>query len=163
VKTVPVHSRSGVIAHALVDDEDFELVNQHRWSDSGKGYVRTARRENGKTINRTMHRMLLGCVPHDGQVVDHLNGNPYDNRRRNLQLVTALENAQRRGARKVATTSSRGVHRLKTNGKFQASVRYRDRLMHLGTWDTEEEAADIAARVRGALMAHSQEAYPCAA
>lgn len=157
---VPIYAKGGaVVAHALVDDEDFERVAAIRWYLDRDGYARSpTRREHVR-----MHRFVLGLQKGDGLVADHRNGDRLDNRRANLQAVTLLENAQRRGARRRASTASRGVHRLKDTGKFQASVRYRGRLLRLGTWDTEAEAAEIASLVRGALMPYSADAEAAAA
>lgn len=161
MKLIPIYSHRVVATHALVDDEDYATLAAFHWSLDQDGYARRSWRRQGKTYSERMHRRLLGLTTGSVLVGDHRNGNRLDNQRRNLRAVTVMENAQRRAPRKVGTSRFRGVHRLRSSGKWQASVRYRDRMFHLGTWDTEEEAADIAARVRGALMAYSEEASPC--
>lgn len=50
--------------------------------------------ENGKTIVRQVHKVLgIGCPI--GHVIDHLNGNTFDNRRCNLEVITRAENTRR--------------------------------------------------------------------
>jgi hypothetical protein len=58
-----------VIAHALVDVDDFDLVNGWRWNLTSKGYAATS--GTGK-ITR-MHRMILN--PQPDQSIDHINRN----------------------------------------------------------------------------------------
>jgi len=50
--------------------------------------------ENGKTIVRQVHK-VLGIECPIGHVIDHLNGNAFDNRRCNLEVITRAENTRR--------------------------------------------------------------------
>lgn len=43
------------------------------------------------------YRVVMGQAPHSGMTVDHLNRNTFDNRRNNLEVVTANENRRRQG------------------------------------------------------------------
>jgi hypothetical protein len=164
MRLIPLRNRRGdIIAHASVDDGDFEAVSRFRWALTSDGYAQRSWRDNGRGRTARMHREILGLGPDDALVGDHRNGDRLDNQRANLRAVTILQNNQRRGPRAVGTSRYRGVSRVKTTGKWHASVRFRDRLFHLGDWESEDEAAEIAAAVRGALMPYSEEASPCAA
>lgn len=78
----------------LVDDANYEWLNQHRWSIN-KGYAYTSGpRSDRKSTHRTMHRMIMDCP--QGFMVDHLNHIRHDNRRENLRIVTAYENQKNR-------------------------------------------------------------------
>lgn len=92
--------------YALVDDEDFDFVNQFTWyasleSRGTKFYA--VRREKG--VKYRMHVEILknrGFVIPPGKVVDHANHNSLDNRYwdrdRNafqLEIITQAENMQR--------------------------------------------------------------------
>lgn len=50
--------------------------------------------KNGKTIVRQVHK-VLGIECPIGHVIDHLNGNAFDNRRCNLEVITRAENTRR--------------------------------------------------------------------
>lgn len=92
----------GVIA--LVDDGDFECVAKHSWTGSDR-YPRAKVR--GKVVS--MHRFILG--EQSGMVIDHINGNRFDNRRSNLRFCTRAQNAantKRRATTKVSPF--RGVY-----------------------------------------------------
>ena len=74
---------------ALVDDQDFESLNQFKWhQDKGYayGYVE------GKHIY--MHSLILNTPK--GLFSDHINRNRLDNRRENLRIVSHAENNQNR-------------------------------------------------------------------
>lgn len=113
--------------------EDEELIKSHKWSTSKLGYVRASKPINGE---RYLHRILLSPIP-EGYEVDHIDGNPSNNRRENLRLATRAENAR---ARKIQWTSSgrRGVSWH--HGKWQVSIRVNKKLLYLGRFKTLEEA-----------------------
>lgn len=87
---------------ALVDDEDFERLNQFKWfaHKSGRGnrkvYAeRKVKLPCGRVITERMHRNILGLpLVSDGRVGDHRNGNGLDNRKSNLAIKTQTENMQ---------------------------------------------------------------------
>lgn len=78
----------------LVDDEDFDAWGGVKWSASSHSGGRRAyayRVVSGKTIY--LHRLIAGVA---GLHVDHINGDPLDNRRANLRAVSNALNAQNR-------------------------------------------------------------------
>lgn len=114
---------------ALVDDEDYPRLSQHKWYLHNAGYAtRRDGRRNGKQYSRSMHREILGLGP--GEACDHINGNPLDNRRCNLRLATASENIiNKRPSRKNGSCEWRGVHFV-TGNRYQK--RWRARLVKEG-------------------------------
>lgn len=108
---VPLRNRKGnVIAVALVDAADLEVVRGRPWSINNNGYaVRTERLTiDGRVICYTvrLHRLVLGLTRGDGRVVDHINRDRLDCRRQNLRVVTSLENNRNRDRSRCA----RGLH-----------------------------------------------------
>lgn len=85
---------------ALVSDEDFERVNQFKWTASlesrGTKYYAIRRiTADGKRVKIRMHRFIMGLPPRmdaSELVVDHVNDNGLDNRRENLQAITQTQN-----------------------------------------------------------------------
>jgi hypothetical protein len=164
---------SGSFAKALVDDDDFEQINQKRWRVNSGGYAYasfqhpTRRRfRPGKGSDKQpclvlMHRLLLGLEFDKGIGIegDHLNGNRLDNQRKNLRAVTRAENQQNRlpnrpRRRRASSKQSpyRGVHFDPSTGLWKATVRGR----HLGLFvsDVDAHLAAQAARLR--LMPFSE-------
>lgn len=106
----------------LVDDDDFEWLNEYIWWLDNRGYAMTAIKHNGKWKNQLMHRMIMD-VNDRWMLVDHINGNPSDNRRSNLRLCTNAENMRNRGATKNNTSGVKGLHYHKQCNLWQARIR----------------------------------------
>jgi hypothetical protein len=82
-------------------------------------------------------------APIAGQVVDHINGDIYDNRRSNLRLCTNAENirnAQKRCIKK-ATSKFKGVGFDSNRNRWRATITVDWKTKHLGYFDSEEDAA----------------------
>jgi hypothetical protein len=141
-------------AHAVVDDEDFERLNAHKWHLKGSYAARAIYlgRRAGKEIKRyeLMHRAVADAPA--GTQVDHIDGDVLNNTRANLRITDATGN--RRNSRKIASIRGRpcsstfkGVHWHK--GAWMAQIRVRGRRIYLGRYATERDAAlayDSAAR-----------------
>jgi hypothetical protein len=77
----------------IVDDEDFEWLNQWKWQYVGKYAARFVQTKKVRKII-LMHRLLVD--PPEGLEVDHINRNKLDNRRANLRAVNRSENMKNR-------------------------------------------------------------------
>lgn len=86
-----------------------------------------------------LHRLILQAEK--GQVVDHINGDPLDNRRINLRLCTIPQNV--RNSRKQLNRSSqyKGVTWDKNRHLWIAKAMFHYRTHNLGRYATEIEAA----------------------
>lgn len=118
---------------ALVDDEDFEYLNQWKWHFSSRGYA--MRRAYKKNIH--MHRAVFRID--EKLQCDHINGNRIDNRKSNLRPCTQNENMMNKKAYKNNKTGYKGVNFQ--NGKYHASISILGKKTHLGHFKTAEEAA----------------------
>lgn len=100
---------------AKVDDEDYKWLNAYKWratfSGSGAGpyAVRTGRKIEGAMCGKKiyMHRQIK--MPPDKMVVDHLNNNPLDNQRANLEITTTIENNLRNAAFSMQSRWGKGA------------------------------------------------------
>ncbi|QIG74325.1 HNH endonuclease protein [Rhizobium phage RHph_N65] len=129
-----------------VDDEDAEAVGRYIWHVTHHGYIGTNIKVDGRWRAVKLHRWLLG-VADPNVFIDHINGDPKDNRRENLRPCTRLENAANQRPRPGATSVFKGVSKLADNrGRpWRASIQAKV----IGHFSTEEEAArayDTAAR-----------------
>ena len=79
---------------ALVDDEDYEMLNKIPWhaikSKSGKLVYASHLTKNNQRVY--MHEMIIGLKP--GLIVDHKDGDGLHNYRSNLHHVTYKQNSQ---------------------------------------------------------------------
>ena len=135
---------------AIVDDEDFEWLNQWKW------HVRKTHCKDGKTyyaqrsiwdkatqkcINIPMHRQILRLKKGDGRQGDHINHRTLDNRRSNLRAVTHEQNCRNRRPQQLTSSRFKGVSRIKGQNKFETHITINDRCINLGHFKSEVEAA----------------------
>jgi hypothetical protein len=131
-----------------------ETRNQRKVGDeagyrSPTGYIYV--KLNGKRYlaHRICMALIMGRSDLGDLSVDHVNGDRTDNRESNLRLVTHSENITNVPRKKNTSlhrgiTIARGGRRVRE--KFRASITIKGRAIHLGYFDTLEEA--IAARMQ---------------
>ena len=133
--------------YAIVDDDDYMLLKDKNWyiSIPNKGqeycYAGYCVWQDGAYHHVWMHRVVTGAQP--GQVVDHVNSNTLDNRKSNLRVCTLRENALNSRPRKNTTSKYKGVSRVKSNGKWYASIKSGKKSYNLGVFESEEKAAKV--------------------
>ena len=88
--------------------------------------------------------------------IDHIDGNPLNNRFSNLRASTKAQNCANQRLRDSNTTGVKGVIMIK--GRFRAQIMVNFKMHSLGTFATLEEAAkaryDGAVRLHGAFAKH---------
>ena len=75
---------------AKVDDDVFDTLNQLKWHFDGY-YARRNLYADSRQIHILMHRLIAGAK--EGELVDHRNGDPLDNRKENLRICNRSNNA----------------------------------------------------------------------
>ncbi|KAA8750168.1 HNH endonuclease [Paenibacillus sp. UASWS1643] len=125
---------------ALVDDEDYGWLSETKWSDDSRGYA-IRRVRDGRNTTEKMHRLIVGANP--GQIVDHINGVPWDNRRDNLRVVTDQQNSFNTQISSTNKTGFKGVavYKARKNPGYTAQITVNYRKIHLGCFDDPVEAA----------------------
>lgn len=129
---------------ALVDDSDFEWLNQWKWcaNHAGRNWYAVS----GYKPQIKMHRLILS--PPTGYECDHIDGNGLNNQRSNLRVCTRSQNNGNRIFQKEGTSQFRGVHWHKQRSNWVAGICIDFKSRYLGSFDSEIEAAkayDIAA------------------
>lgn len=130
----------------LIDDEDKQLIEQYKWkaqTNRGRTYFVNIVQKNYKQRIIRLHRLIMGLtVEFDRNVVvDHINGNYLDNRKSNLRIVTASQNAMNAKKHKSSGSIYKGVSYRKCQGTFRARITINEKRISLGSFKTEEEAA----------------------
>lgn len=133
---------------ALVDDDDYDWLNQWSWYLSSNGYARrTLPRPRRTATTIAMHRQILNAAP--GTIVDHIDGNRLNNQRKNLRIVLPWQN--RTNSRPRAKSSRfKGVHWDSKGKEWRASISVNRKMFQIGRFVREADAArayDAAARV----------------
>lgn len=129
-----------------VSEEDFEYLNQWKWS-SVSGYISRqgkrppppAKRPRIYMHRAVMERMLGDSIP-AGYEIDHINGDRANNKRENLRLATRSQNAANTRNYK-GLSPYKGVSWFAPRGYWRATIRLNGKQRTLGYYDTEEKAA----------------------
>lgn len=130
----------------LVDNEDFEWLDQYKWSTyksrSSNCYAkRQAPRTNGKRYTIQMSRCILGLTPGDKREADHINHDTLDNRRSNLRVCSRQQNCMNRKSRQNTLSQYKGVSWHKQIKKWQAQIMIAGEYKYLGCFVLEISAA----------------------
>lgn len=124
----------------MVDDDDYERLIGFNWHRTPCGYA--ARRVSvgaNRQATLLMHREVMRVEP--GREVDHKSGDRLDNRKENLRAVTRAQNQMNRRKIKEKTSAYKGVWWVKARSRWQAGIRVNRRLISLGYFENEVEAA----------------------
>lgn len=129
----------------LVDEKDSHLLQNFSWTlvsgkIDGKPYVVFSRTKAcGDLRHKKFHRVILEAPPN--LVVDHINRNTLDNRRKNLRLIHKSKNVLNASKRKTAIGKYKGVHFATKLAKFIAQIQFENKKIHIGVFASEEMAA----------------------
>ncbi len=122
----------------MVDDEDFEWLNQWKWGVGAcKGKLRVSRSASNPRRPIKLHRAIMEAP--DGVLVDHINGNTLDNSRTNLRLCNNSQNGCNKHAR-IGVVGFLGVYKRGARFYAQITIGFRKKKW-LGVFDTAAEAA----------------------
>ena len=121
----------------LFDTKDYEKIKNYVWHKSSSGYVQTMIKDKTMIL---LHRLIMDCP--DGMVVDHINHDKLDNRKCNLRICTALQNAWNKSVSKRNRSGYNGVYVVKVGSKikYRAGITVNHKVIYLGMFPTAEEA-----------------------
>jgi len=129
---------------ALVDEADFENVNQYKW------YIKRDRRKNTNYAvmadGTRMHRFILGLPPGHLPLVDHRDLNGLNNQRNNLRICTFSQN-RANTEKSHGSSQFKGVSRL--GSRWVAYIKVNRKTKYVGIFGDEVAASlayDAAAR-----------------
>lgn len=98
-------------------------------------------RWNGKLVGA--HRLawlyIHGEIPHQ---IDHINGDPSDNRIANLRPSTQAQNRLNSRTRRDSRSGLKGIHYRADRNKWRATIGPRGAVKHLGYFETQELARE---------------------
>ena len=132
------------------DPENGILIRRMRRGGETAGRIVGTANSHGHLVCRVDYRMCYvhriawalyyGCEPPD--IIDHWDGNPANNRIANLREATDGLNTVNTRARKNSKSGMRGVHWSSLEGRWRSSFKSNGRSIHLGWFDTKEEAQE---------------------
>lgn len=136
-----LHLGDGLLA--AVDLEDQERVEAFLWRLRPDGYVQSSYHDGKRMVHELLHRFVMKAAPED--LVDHVDGNRVDCRKRNLRVITLQQNSFNRAPCEGRQWKGIYAHGL----RWKARIKIDGRTVYLGAYDTAELAAhayDEAAR-----------------
>jgi len=119
--------------YAVVDRE-YGYLGQYKWSLASSGYPR------GHTLTKKavyLHHVILESAG-QGLMIDHIDGDPKNNRRNNLRFVTQSQN-QRNSKKRNSKYKYKGVYH--SGSSWCASVAVHGKKYYISGLTSEEEAA----------------------
>lgn len=121
----------------MIVDDDFQYERSIGMNNYGYATCYINRR------TTLVHRMIMGAK--EGETIDHINGNKLDNRRSNLRVANKSQNGVNR------VKPPRLAYYFRNNGKWKAQVKFDGKSLHLGYFDTKEEAHEVAKKKHAEL------------
>jgi hypothetical protein len=130
---------------ALVDDEDYEYLNQFKWravKDYNTFYASRSIMVNGLRKDIKMHRLIMN-VSDPKILIDHFYGNGINNQRYNLRICDNKQNQQNANPQTNNKSKYKGVSFNKIKNKWRARITVDKKTISLGYFREEREAAHV--------------------
>lgn len=127
----------------LVDDEDFEYLNQWKWvaqDNKCTFYAKRTSYADKKKVSIWMHRLILG-ITDKGVLSDHKDRDGLNNQKSNLRKATRSQNNANTNPKKNGTSKYIGVSFHKHSKKWHAAIQCNKKLTNLGYHIYEIDAA----------------------
>lgn len=120
----------------VIDEGDYALVVPFAWRINDSGYAAAHMPTSNGWRSVRMHRYLLGL--NTPQEIDHINGNPLDNRRSNLRFCSHGENSRNVRVHRDTASQMKGAH--KSGNQWESRIMVAGKRVYLGRFRTAEEA-----------------------
>ena len=139
MKLIDISTRKHPNTFAMVDDDDFDRLNQWKWRAITGPRTKYARRHGSGVL---MHCEILAAPP--GMERDHRDGNGLNNQKNNLRVCTKSQNQCNARKHRNGTSSDYvGVSKDTRYGGYRARITIDKKVIWLGCFKTQEEAARI--------------------
>lgn len=120
-------------------------------SEQSDGYSRVYVERTKLPVHRVVWAIVNGRWPEPGKVIDHINGNPRDNRPSNLREVTWQANSQNRQRPASDNRSGSrvpGVCYVTASGRYHINLKIGGRIKFMGSYVRLEDAEASALLLR---------------
>jgi len=118
--------------YTLVDDDNFEYLNQWKW------YFNVGYAVRGYPKRILMHRVILNTP--DNMLSDHINRDKLDNRRSNLRIVNQSLNNFNTKVRVDNKSGVKGIYWSKLHNKWRVTISKENRRFSFGLYKKLEDA-----------------------
>lgn len=104
---------------------------------NGRGYSTFWFQKRNVKVHRAAFLLYHGFLP---PVIDHVNGDPADNRIVNIRAATMRQNQYNKRSSNTSSSQYKGVSWVKTNQRWLAQIQDKGKVTFLGYHVTEQEA-----------------------
>ena len=111
-----------------------------------QGYCYVSWNHKHYAIHRVVFLLTYGWLP---DCIDHIDGNPGNNNHLNLRAATWQQNQHNRRINKNVVSGVKNVTRHQ--GKWQVKFSIMNETKHFGSYNTIEEAKNVAEKIRLAM------------
>lgn len=139
IELLPTHGILHIGASEyLFDLEDLHMIQSRNWYPDKDGYLVCGYYYFGRYQVSRFHRIVMHAKP--GEIVDHIDKNRKDNRKRNLRRCAFTENDRNRGLYSTNTSGVTGVFYDKERGMWLANISYNGKRVYIGRYKFKEDA-----------------------
>lgn len=127
-----------LIEKFIIDLEDIEKVKYHKWR-MNHGHVVTGSPSKG-TQRDVSHIVLDFDARISNKVVDHIDGNPFNNRKNNLRIISQADNVKNQSLSTRNTSNFKGVSYDKERNRWASEIRFNHNRIHFTRRQDKREA-----------------------
>lgn len=139
---------------AIVSIEDSDLADLN-WSVFQNRYAHRRITIDGKVYKARLHRVILsrklGRELLPDELVDHIDGDGFNNVRPNLRPANYTQNSTNQRKAKTNTSGYKGVYWNKFAKKWHVQIRHNNKRIHVGYFADIDDANEAAMRKREEL------------
>lgn len=129
------------ISEFIIDFDDLEKVKYHKWRLNHNHVVTgLPAKRTQRDLSHVILDLSLEELREKQEVVDHINGNPLDNRKVNLRICSQSENTLNKSFTSNNTSGFIGVSYRSDRNRYDPEIRISGNRCHLGYTATLEEA-----------------------
>lgn len=122
------------VAETIIDKEDLNKINYSKLSLRNNSYVRNSKQEH-------LHRIIMDLPKSSNKVINHINSNPLDNRKSNLEIVSQKQNVRASNTPfSHGKSGVRGVSFCKQTNKWRAHITSEGVFYNLGRFENIADA-----------------------
>jgi hypothetical protein len=125
----------------IIDSEDLPRVSKYKWHTTTVNKYNKPRAVCSFKGRKTLKLSRLIMNAPDNMVVDHINGNPLDNRKCNLRICSQRENMLNRNLNRNNKSGYKGVSWSKRDNKWLSELQTNNKSYYLGIYKDKIEAA----------------------
>lgn len=124
---------------ATIDSEDFSYLSGYSLTFHK---VRQRIRLRARLPDNSLVEIYLAqfLLKRPQGYVEYIDGNFLNNRKSNLRVVTRQQSARKMKLQKNSTSGVKGVYWRKQKNRWEVTIKYGDKITHLGSFKTLEEA-----------------------